>query len=313
MRSSQKEFDCLLEGELESIKAKGRGGLLREGELVVGDYVELEKISSTGEYQIVSCEERRSEIFRIIVRENKKKVTAANCDVLVILTSVSRPAYKRGIIDRFLVRAVQWGIRPVVVFNKMDEYNTKDFDIAFEKRRMDFLGVESFEISALKESYLPQYMEKGLADLRASLQQKTSIFLGQSGVGKSQCIQTFSNGEISLRTNKVGKVGKGAHTTTWSEIIRGGGMSIIDSPGIRSFSLDDIDPLDLMHFFPDLEAISLECQFQGCAHDERAKGCAFYRPQLGENFEIIHSRLDSYKRFYQEISETPFWQKNKYK
>lgn len=309
-RSSQREFTCKLEsGEL--IQAVALAKILKNDYVVVGDYVSVSSIESTGEWQINSIEERTSEIYRVSIREQKKRITAANCDLLVIQSSVSKPAYKQGIVDRFLVRACQWGIRPIVIFNKMDQYDPGLFDLNFEAKRLESLGAKCFEVCALeKEDYQPRYLNYSWNDLHEELAGKTTIFLGQSGVGKSKMINGLANDQIELKTSAVGKVGKGSHTTTWSEIIDLEHFSLIDSPGIRSFSLDDINPDDLMMYFPDLEEIAVQCKFTNCTHEEGAKGCAFYSGNLSpEQYELIHSRLESYKRIFQEVSKIPAWQK----
>lgn len=310
-KSDKRQFECKVESTGEMVKANAIGNLLKKGEtLVVGDWVGLEKISETNELMITSLEERESEIFRIIVREQRKKVTASNCDLLIILTSVSKPKFKRGFIDRFLARASQWGIRPIVVFNKMDEFDD-DFDIKFEEKRLESLGAKCFEISALKPDYKPQYLERGYEELKEEIHNRTSIFLGQSGVGKSETINTLSNGTYKLKTNEIARVGKGSHTTTWSEIIDLDGFYTIDSPGIRSFSLEDVAPDELISLFPDLEELASECKFSNCEHQEESKGCVFwskYAPDTEEG-ELVHSRLDSYLRIYEEVSAFPFWQR----
>ncbi|EQC52682.1 ribosome small subunit-dependent GTPase A [Bacteriovorax sp. DB6_IX] len=316
IRSHQREFDCVLVDSKEIIKATALGNLLKKGEtLVVGDHVMVDQIEETQEYVIKQMLERKNEIFRILVRESKKKVTASNCDYLVILSSVHKPKFKRGIIDRFLVRAYQWGLRPIVVFNKMDKYNEDQMDIEYEVERLHFLGIETFEISALKPDYKPRYLEKGLEDFKRTLKGSTAIFVGQSGVGKSQTITALSDGEVELKTKKVGRAGKGSHTTTWSEIVDCGDFYLIDSPGIRSFSLDDIDPEELIRYFPDLEKVALKCEFMDCNHYPDNRGCQFYTPEYdieeSEDGLIYHSRLESYHLFFDEISSTPFWKKKK--
>lgn len=305
-RSSKREFLCK-RSDGEFVYAKALAKVLREDSIVVGDYVELSNIDDKDEWQIDKVLERSSEIYRVSIREQRKRVTAANCDLMIIQSSVSRPAFKQGILDRFLVRACQWGIRPIIVFNKMDEYTGEDFDIDFESKRLEALGAKCFEVCALqKDSYDPKYLSLGWKDLEEELTDKTAIFLGQSGVGKSKLISGLSGGEVELKTNAVGKVGKGSHTTTWSEIVDLEKFSVIDSPGIRSFSLEDIDPEELIMFFPDLEEVAVTCKFKNCEHTENAKGCAFYS---GSGNKYLLSRLVSYKRIYEEVSSIPEWQK----
>lgn len=305
-KSAKREFDCKIENTGEMVVATALGNLLKgdENSIVVGDYVMIENNT------IVEVLPRANEMYRLIIREQKKKVTASNCDLLVIVSSVSAPAYKRGIVDRFLVRAHQWGIRPLMVFNKMDEYDPQILDIEFEFDRMNNLGIECFEVSAVDETYKPHFLKLGLEELKSRLMHKTSIFLGQSGVGKSKLISQVSDGKINLLSNEVGKVGKGKHTTTWSEIVDCESMSLIDSPGIRSFGVEDLLEEDLITYFPDLEAVATLCKFSNCAHAFDSKGCSFYKlDQSTRETQLLMSRLESFCRMKEEITETPSYLK----
>lgn len=307
-KSGKREFDCKFVDSGEMVVATALGNLLKgdENSIVVGDYVMIDDKNT-----IMEVLPRTNEMYRLIIRENKKKVTASNCDLLVIVSSVSRPEYKRGIVDRFLVRAHQWGIRPLMVFNKMDEYNADMLDIQFEYDRMDNLGIECFEVSAAHENYKPQYLKLGMDDLKNRLQGKTSIFLGQSGVGKSKLISAASDGKIKLLSMDVGRVGKGKHTTTWSEIVDCDTMSLIDSPGIRSFGVEDLLEEDLITYFPDIEEGAVQCKFSNCSHEEGTAGCFFWTKldQNDHRTQLIMSRLESYLRMREEISETPSYLK----
>jgi len=308
-KSAKREFECRILDSGELVTATALGNLLKgdENTIVVGDYVMID------DNKIVEVLPRTNEIYRLIIREQKKKVTASNCDLLVIVSSVSKPEYKRGIVDRFLVRAHQWGIRPLMVFNKMDEYDSfkEEVDIKFEFDRMDKLGIECFELSAADPEYKPRYLTLGLEDLKNRLHHKTSIFLGQSGVGKSRLISQVSDGKITLLSNEVGKVGKGKHTTTWSEIVDCETMSLIDSPGIRSFGVEDLLEEELITYFPDIEEGAVHCKFSNCDHNENSKGCFFYS-KLDQNAyetKLVMSRLESYLRMKEEISQTPSYLK----
>lgn len=305
VRAAKKEFDCRVESRENVVKAQALGNLLRgENSLVVGDWVLLDDNDV-----IVQRLERENEIFRVLPRESKKKVSAANCQRMVILTSVSRPEYKSGLVDRFLVRALQWEVRPLVVFNKMDEHDPQVVDLEFEALRLKRLGVDCFEITCEDPNYQPQYLPYGLADLKNQLEDKTTIFVGQSGVGKSSTINMLSDGQLDLKTKSIGRAGKGSHTTTWSEIIDVGPFRLMDSPGIRSFSLEDLNPDELIEYFPDLEELSVQCKFRNCQHEPHSKGCAFL--ELGDSREdqALRSRLESYKKIRVEVSVTPTWAK----
>lgn len=311
-RSAKRDFECkVVEGERagEMITATALGNLLKgENSLVVGDYVTLGQ-GSSGEWQIQAADKRISEVFRIMVREQKKKVMASNVDLLVIVISVSRPQFKRGIIDRFLIRASQWGIRPIVIFNKMDEFDPHEFDILFERDRLQFVGAKCFEISALNPEYLPRFFAYGFSELVEELKGRTAIFLGQSGVGKSKTINALASGEVDLKTNEIGRANKGAHTTTWAEIIDLNYFTLIDSPGVRSFSLQDMMSENFIENFPDLEEMATSCKFSNCDHSENAKGCAFHSFSDPYKKDLYFSRLESFWRILEELKITPDWKK----
>lgn len=315
IKSDKRNFTCRDLDSGEVFTATALGNLLKRGEtLVVGDRVEVNEQEVQGEKIIVEMAPRKNEIFRLLVRERKKKIIASNCDRMVIVMSCSSPAYKRGLVDRYLVRAHQWGIRPVVVFNKMDEYDPAEFDLEFETFRLEEIGVECFEVCALDETYRPKYLKKTLSDLKADLKGKTSIFLGHSGVGKSKLITTLTSQQVHLKSADIARSGKGAHTTTWAEIVSFGDFDLIDSPGVRSYSLEDIDPKELIEYFPDVEEVAVHCKFSDCFHSERSKGCRFYDEAFWSDnqrqHEALLTRLDSYQRLYEELAETPQWKKS---
>ncbi|MGZ3806494.1 MAG: ribosome small subunit-dependent GTPase A, partial [Bacteriovorax sp.] len=166
-------------------------------------------------------------------------------------------------------------------------------------------------ISAANPEYRPRFLQHGFADLKSRLHHKTSIFLGQSGVGKSRLISQVSEGKINLLSNEVGKVGKGKHTTTWSEIVDCESMSLIDSPGIRSFGVEDLLEEELITYFPDIEEGAVHCKFSNCLHEKDSKGCFFYNKldQNSRETKLILSRLESYCRMKEEISATPSYLK----
>lgn len=312
LKSSMREFTCRLVEGSERVQATAYGSLLKNDDLVVGDYVEIER--QNDEHVITKLHERTNEIYRLLVREQKKKVTAANVDYMVILCSVSRPSFKRGFLDRFVVRARQWNITPLVVFNKMDEFKPKKLDLSFEIERMKYSGVRCFEIAAKDPALVPNYGAEGFEILSSLLKEKTALFVGQSGVGKSTTISALTGGEVELRTQEVGKVGKGTHTTTWSEIIECAGLDLIDSPGIRSLSLEDLDPEELIHYFPEIAPFASRCKFSNCNHTEEAAGCAFFHGDEIEKLdartqELVWSRLEAYQRIHEEIAQIPHWER----
>ncbi len=316
-RSAKRTFTCKLDKPLADntlfIEATALGNILKKDDLVVGDRVEVVIGHSDGEFVITNLEERKNEIYRIILREGKKKVTAANVDYLVIVVSATLPAYKAALVDRYLLRSFQWGIPAILVFNKMDEFAEEGDFLKEEEKGYNPLLEDVIELSAFKgDSYRPRFLKKGIKELKEKIKNKKALFVGHSGVGKSHLISTLTEGHVKLKNQELAKANKGKHTTTWSEIIEYNGYSFIDSPGIRSFSLDDLDPRELIDYFPDLFAIARTCRFSNCQHQlglSDNTGCSFYEYQ---NDIFLMRRLDSYKQIEEQISTIPFW-KNKFK
>ena len=308
-RSSSKQFNCQILGSKEIVVASAKGALIKDHGIVVGDLVNLEQLND--QFNIVSIEERSNQIFRIIQREKKRKVIAANVDVIVLTMSISKPKYKEGLVDRYLIRSFQWDIPLLLVFNKMDQYDAKKSpDINFQAERLKALGIKCYELSAKQDCYQNTILANGIAELEEELKNKTAIFLGQSGVGKSKLITKLSDGKFELKSEELAKVGKGAHTTTWSEIIDLDKFKLVDSPGIRSFSLSDLEKDDLDNSFQDLLPYFEKCKFQNCKHDEKAEGCGLNN--LDSNLietKFIISRLHSYSKILEEIEQIPAWKK----
>ncbi len=312
LKSSKRNFECLIQDSQEMVVATALATLLKEDHLVVGDWVQLQRPKSTQEdWTIVEVEKRINFIFRTLPREQKQKVIASNLDLMLIITNAGKPDYKRGLVDRYLARSIFWGIPAVVIFNKMDLYESNQFDIKFEAQRLRSLNVKVFEVCSENPDYSQIYLSLGFKELQHELLGKTAIVLGHSGVGKSRLISQLSQGKVKLLSGELGKVGKGAHTTTWAELINAGEFSLIDSPGIRSMSLTDLTKQELLESFPDVYEASVKCQFaSNCSHDENSKGCYFFSKSLEEfDRNILLSRLDSYKRILQEVEEIPEWKK----
>lgn len=305
--SNSRHFDCLTESG-EIVQATSLAKILKKDHLVVGDCVILEA-GGDEQWTIMEVEPRSSEIFRNIPREHTKKIIAANVDAVMIVVCASQPTYKRGLVDRYLVRAHQWGLPAILIFNKMDLFKG-EFDIKFEAQRVTHLGVTCFEVSAEKSTYKPRYLAAGFKELHHQLKNNTVILLGQSGVGKSRLITELSGGEAELISGDLGKIGKGMHTTTWAELVECGDFMLVDSPGVRSMSLTDVGEEELLQCFPDVSEMSVKCKFSNCKHEENSKGCYFssLKKEDHENLVVL-SRLESYIRIRDEITLIPEWER----
>lgn len=307
--SSKRVFECRLESGGEVLQATAPARLLKQDHIVVGDNVELGQ-TPEGTWHIESVEPRHSFIFRNIPRERVKKIIAANVDAVLIVVSAGLPAYKRGLVDRYLVRANQWGLPALVVFNKMDLY-AGDFDLNFEAARLQDANVTCFEVCAEEPTWIPKYLGAGFEALKQKLLNNTAILLGQSGVGKSRLIKELSGGSADLLSGELGKVGKGQHTTTWAELVDCGDFTLVDSPGVRSMSLSDMTEEELLACFPDVAEGATRCKFANCTHAAGVRGCWFHTLNAeNQGHALVLSRLDSFLRILSDVQAVPDWEKD---
>lgn len=312
-RSSKRSFFCRLDLSEQIVQATALAKHIkgREQHLVVGDRVELQHTDGD-HYIIQNVQERKNEIFRTGVRERKKKVIASNVDLMVIAVSASNPTYKMGLVDRYLTRSFLWGIPAIVVFNKMDQYQEDSFDIMFAYQRIQDHLQGAYEVSAIDPNRQPRYLKEDFFELKKILKNKVSIFLGQSGVGKSKLISALTDGKVSLVSGRMGKEGKGTHTTTWAELIGQDDFYFIDSPGVRSNALYDLTTQQVWEAFWDLHPIMAKCHFNDCQHQQNTKGCAFHQIQTShpQQAKYLLSRLESYQKLIKESQSIPDWKRN---
>lgn len=258
--------------------------------VITGDHVVWRDGPDCG--VVVSLEERRSLICRPD-SYGKLKPVAANVDQILV-TVAPKPELHSNLIDRYIVVAETTGITPIILFNKSDlvDENTSDnFDEILE--RYTSLGYQVIKTSAKKNI--------NLQELTQVLKQKTSIFVGQSGVGKSSIIQQLvPEHDIQVGQLSDAKI-KGRHTTTHSQLfhfIEGG--ECIDSPGIREFGLWHLTEDDVINGFIELREASQHCKFRDCRH-EKEPGCAII--SAIEAGAIAEDRFQNFKRIISSLND----------
>ncbi|MFE8072177.1 small ribosomal subunit biogenesis GTPase RsgA [Marinobacteraceae bacterium S3BR75-40.1] len=281
--------------DVEALEGEHQGELFRchvraniDG-LVTGDKV-IWRVGAGREGVIVAREERRSELRRPDNFGNLKPV-AANIDQ-ILLVIAPEPEPHANLIDRYLVAAEVTEIPPILVLNKADLLtgtNRPAIDQLLERYRS--LGYQTLETS-IHDDALDQAF-------REHLRERTSVFVGQSGVGKSSLIQAL----LPHESLKVGALSegqrKGTHTTTTARLFHlPGSGQLIDSPGIREFGLWHITPEQLAYGFVDIRPLIGHCKFRNCSH-RGDPGCAL--DAAVESGELAPERLESFRRILQDI------------
>lgn len=224
--------------------------------LSVGDIVSFER-PKKGQPVILAVEPRRSEILRPDGL-GKLKAVAANIDQVFIVFA-QEPEAHPNLLDRYVVAAENANIEAKFILNKTDlgirEFNQQLLDT------YKALNYDVFTASASDQ--------KGLDAIHHALTNKTSIFVGQSGVGKSSLINVLLP-EVNLATGELSEnVSKGRHTTTRSELfaLKQGGF-LIDSPGIREFHLTHLEEKDVYNGYREFDDVEGQCRFRDCQHKE---------------------------------------------
>ncbi|KEA64843.1 Ribosome small subunit-stimulated GTPase EngC [Marinobacterium lacunae] len=258
------------------------------GQLVTGDRV-IWRASNDGGV-VVAAQPRESELQRPNNMGELKPV-AANIDFIVIVFAVEPRAHP-NLIDRYLVAAESCGIEPVLLLNKVDLLDTE----AGAYLPPLLAQYEAIGYRVLKASTTAEH---GLDDLKDLLKDRVSVFVGQSGVGKSSLINSLLPG-IDLKVGELSEqTRKGRHTTTTARLFHfPDGGELIDSPGIREFALWHIEPEQVLEGFRELRPLLGHCRFRDCKH-ESEPGCAF-KAAL-ESGEISESRFNSYRQILQSL------------
>ena len=189
--------------------------------------------------------------------KRQDKLIAANIDQLWLVVAIE-PHYEFELIDRYLIMAENSNLPIGIIVNKIELSSNKS------KTENDFLNYQSLGYDV---HFLSVKKQINLDFFKEQLINKSHIFLGQSGVGKSSLINSLIP-DLQLRVNEISSKSKlGKHTTTNTTIyhIPSGG-DLIDSPGVREFQLDSLTELEIKSGFKEFRALSDACRFRDCRH-----------------------------------------------
>jgi ribosome biogenesis GTPase / thiamine phosphate phosphatase len=270
----------------QSVRCHFRSNL---GSLVTGDRVVWRMGNPLG--VVVAVLPRTTALQRPDPHGDMKTI-AANIDRIIIVVA-PYPEPHANLIDRYLVAANAIDIEPVLLINKTDRIDADTREkIQYLETTYRDLGYPVHKVSTQNGA--------GLEAFREYLTHYTSVFVGQSGVGKSSLVNALLP-DSNLRVGALTERQLGSHTTTSATLLHfPGGGHLIDSPGIREFGLWHMQEDEVLEGFIEFRPFLGHCKFRDCSHNHEPNCAILNALQAGK---ISHTRMDSYRYILRTLNE----------
>lgn len=286
-----KLYRARIKGKMKIDKNISSSNPVAVGDVILMDLEEREDAQA----MIHTVQDRRNYIVRVSPHnKHQKHIVASNLDLVLLIATITQPQTSLGFIDRFLVTAEAYRVPAILVINKTDLLSKEDeYDLHRWQKIYEEIGYRVMPISAHK----PETLQA----LKEMLQDKTTLFSGHSGVGKSTLINQLIP-DLDLRTEIVSDYsGKGQHTTTFAEMFDlPNGGNIIDTPGVKEFGLIDMTQDELALYFPEMQRLLSQCRFNNCKHINEP-GCAV--KAAVEKDLVSEERYISYLSIWESIAK----------
>lgn len=254
-------------------QTRARGNFRKKGQTpYVGDFVDFSAEDHSEGY-ILAIHDRKNSLVRPPI---------VNIDQAVVIMSAKEPDFNANLLDRFLVLLEHKAIEPIVYISKMDLLTSPDEIAAIQKRYQEI----GYQFCTSLDELLPL------------LTDKVTVFMGQTGVGKSTLLNKIAP-DLKLETGEISdSLGRGRHTTRAVSFYNVNGGKIADTPGFSSLDYEITNAEDLNKAFPELRRLSRLCKFRSCTHTHEPS-CAV--KDAVESGELWQSRYDNYLQFLSEI------------
>jgi ribosome biogenesis GTPase len=271
--------------EAGRVRAVLKGTLKKERlRALVGDIVDLELTNNdTLEGIITNIHKRISSLERPPI---------SNITQIAFITAFNQPPIDLEALDRYLFSAEANELHSIIVFNKIDLLDSKDFS---ELQQL----ASVYTKAGYKAFFTSANSGEGLDKLIECCRNELTAFAGLSGVGKSSLLQKiFPEREFRIG-NLSGATGRGSHTTTNAALLMLDKDSFIaDTPGHSFVNIPAIPEDSASACFPEIAKQTGNCRFNNCLHDNEP-GCAVQ--SLVNEGEIAEFRKEHYLKIYKEL------------
>jgi ribosome biogenesis GTPase len=269
--------------------------------IAVGDYVLVENSDDKNDFVITEIEERRNYIIRQSPRQkHQRHIIASNIDQFFIIATISQPRTSIGFLDRCIAAAECYHIPVTIIINKKDILRDKDLQ-KLEDWKMIYKHI-SYPIHVISS-----FNDEDLLNIKNLLRNKTTLVAGHSGVGKTSLLNAI-NPNLKLKTGTIStKWEKGKHTTTFATLYQiETDTYIIDTPGIKEFSILHVEPEEVSGYFIDINHFAKDCKYNNCMHINEPD-CKVV--EALEQGKLAPSRYENYLNIIQNIEETNYWER----
>lgn len=235
----------------------------------------------------VLFDEEKKQITEILPRKNAvKRPPVANIDQGFIITSLKTPDFDPFLLDKLIVQLELNHITPIIILTKLDLVDEKVISTVRKTMKyyqsIGYTVLENTQLDAIKKLF----------------QNKTSVFTGQTGAGKSRLLNQL-DASLNLETGEVSQsLGRGKHTTRHIELWNLFGGKVLDTPGFSALEFTEYAPSDIASAM--IEFKNYPCPFKDCSHTKEAE-CQIKKEV--ENGTILPSRYDSYRRILSTLDK----------
>lgn len=257
VKSNDEIYDCKCRGKIRNEKTTP----------LVGDFCIFNK--------------EKKVVDKILPRKNElKRPPVSNIDQAIIVTSVVEPKFSTNLLDKFITVVKLNNIEPIICITKKD--------IATESEVCEVENILKY----YREIGLKVIDNQNINNVLSILENKTTVFTGQTGAGKSTLLNKL-NSEFNLEVGEISKaLGRGKHTTRIISLLDINNGKVLDTPGFSALDLSGFTNQQIKDSFKEFDAYP--CIYKDCSHTKEEE-CLVKQAVKDNN--ILKTRYENYINF----------------